>query len=139
MSKFDKPLEQHPELTTPRISRTALRHALELDFLQHPWRFCLLAAHRFVKGWFITQLCCWAGLGGVLLGILVFNPAAFAANVSTVRQVNELSVLTGQLFWQCAAVYGVLAGLFVMVFGTLDEGEKQARRLSEQRGFTYEK
>lgn len=138
MSKFDKHLEQHPELASPRISRTALRHALELDFLMHPWRFCLRLVLRFVKGWAITQLFGWAGLGVLLLLCLLLNPAAFAAQVHTARLVNEWSLLAAHALWLFADVYGVFAGTFLMVFGTLAAGEKQARNLAEQRGFMYE-
>lgn len=139
MSKFDKHLEQHPELASPRISRTALRHALELDFLTHPWRFCLRLVLRFVKGWVVMQLVGLAVLGGLLLGALLLDPADFALQVRTVSQVNYW----GAQFWSAIGMfawgYGVMIGFIFTVFCTLDDGVKQARYLAEQRGFTYEK
>lgn len=135
MSKFDK----YPELTPPRISRTALRHALELDFIQHPGRFCLRVVLRFVKGWALAQLFGWAAFGGLLLGALLLDPADFAVQVRTVSQVNywaaQFRVEIGIFAWG----YGVMFGAIFAVCCTLEDGMKQARRLAEQRGFIYGK
>lgn len=139
MSKFDKHLEQHPELVPPRISRTALRHALELDFLTHPWRFCLRLVLRFVKGWAITQLFGWAVLGGLLLGALLLDPADFALQVRTVSLVNYWAAQFRSDIGMFAWGYGVMFGAVFTVSCTLGDGVKQARYLAEQRGFTYEK
>lgn len=139
MSKFDKHLEQHPDLASPRIGRTALRHALELDFLTHPSRFCLRVVLRFVKGWAMAQLLCLTVLGGFLLTGLMFAPTDFAAAFSTSDKVNALSVWFGDVVWLFAGGYGLFTGFLLMMFGTLDEGVKLARDLAVQRDYTYEK
>jgi hypothetical protein len=134
MSKFNR----DPFPPVLRVTRTALRHALELEFLNHPWRFLLHLAGRFAKGWALTQLFGLFLLGGILLGVLLLNPAAFAVQVRTVSQVSQLAGLFSHAMAALFHCFGVLIGLWVMVLGTLNEGTIRARQLSEQRGVDYE-
>jgi len=134
MSKFT----MNPLASAPRVSLTALRHAIELDFLVHPGRFLLRLVYRFVKGWVITQWLCLTVLGGLLLTGLLFAPADFASAFNSSGSVNALSAWSGRVIWLFASVYGLLTGFLYMIFSVLNDGVKHARYLAEQWGHKYE-
>jgi len=134
MSKF----KVNPLASASRTSLTALRHAIELDFLVHPGRFLLRLVYRFVKGWAITQLLCLIVLGSFLLAGLLLAPADFASAFNSPGNVNALSAWFGRVIWLFASMYGLFSGFLYMFFSTLNDGVKHARHLSEQWGHKYE-
>lgn len=126
MSKFN--------IDPPSISVTALRHAIEIDFSAHPARFLLRLVYRLVKGWAVTQLLCLVVLGGFLLAGLLLAPADFAEAFNSSGNVDALSVWFGRVVWLFASRYGVLTGFIFTVACTLEDGMKQVRHLTMQRG-----
>lgn len=130
MSKFD----MNPTPSAPRISCKALRHAIELDFFAHPGRFLLRLVFRFVKGWAVTQLLCLVVLGCLLLAGLLLAPADFAEAFNSPGNVDALSAWFGRVIWLFASRYGVLTGFIFTVACMLEDGIKQVRYLSMQRG-----
>lgn len=134
MSKFAMNLRT----SAPRVSLTALRHAIELDFLDHPGRFLLRLLYRFVKGWVITQWLCLTILGGFLLTGLLFAPVDFGSAFNSSGSVNAVSAWFAHVIWLFASVYGLLTGFLYMFFSVLNDGVKHARYLAEQWGHKYE-
>ncbi|ASG54719.1 D-alanyl-D-alanine dipeptidase [Salmonella bongori] len=111
-----------------------LWYVLESDLLNNPLRFLLLLVWRFVIGWLLFQLVSIIVLGTLLLGILLFYPAAVVQAIATTEKLNHVSIELWHTLKLCTWHYGVIAGFVFMLGCTLNKGLKQAYQLTRRYG-----
>lgn len=102
-------------------------YALESDLINHPWQFLLLLLYRFVIGWLFFQLIAIIVSGTLLLGILLFYPAAFIQAIATTEKLNHVSIELWHTLKLCTGHYGVITGFVFMLGGTVNKGIRQTQ------------